>query len=347
VVVCASQETLPAAHGLALCAFCAVVKNFRPSLKAEIGVFFPALLLEPLVKRGVCETNPQSASGTASSYHFSYQRKCVLLQCARELLTDVTVLADMFVNYDCNMDSQNLFEKFVDTLAFVARWGCGEGSGAGGGAGGASVGSNAAMPAVHSPTAVSLTLEEQRMCASLRLEALELLRALVETLREWVDSTHGTATESHGVGANAAIDSVTPTHGAIDLQKKLDQERERDGSSNPNLVEIQKAKLTKTAYQHAIALFNTNPKKGLVVLQQLNKCGPSASEIAVFLKHTPDLDKTSVGDFLGERDDGAIAVMHAYVDGMGFSGYKLDEAIRVFLVRVSLSQIQAHCLLPL
>ena len=48
VVVCASQTAVPAAHGLALCAFLAALKNFRHTLKAEIAVFFPALLLDPL-----------------------------------------------------------------------------------------------------------------------------------------------------------------------------------------------------------------------------------------------------------------------------------------------------------
>ena len=38
-----------------------------------------------------------------------------------------------------------------------------------------------------------------------------------------------------------------------------------------------------------------------------------------------------MGDYLGEHDDFHVAVMHAYVDSMDFSGMKFHMAIREFL----------------
>lgn len=38
-----------------------------------------------------------------------------------------------------------------------------------------------------------------------------------------------------------------------------------------------------------------------------------------------------VGDYLGEREDLSLKVMHAYVDSFDFQGMEFDEAIRAFL----------------
>lgn len=54
-------------------------------------------------------------------------------------------------------------------------------------------------------------------------------------------------------------------------------------------------------------------------------------EIATFLKNTSGLNKTLIGDYLGEKEDLSLKVMHAYVDSFDFHGMEFDEAIRVFL----------------
>jgi hypothetical protein len=46
---------------------------------------------------------------------------------------------------------------------------------------------------------------------------------------------------------------------------------------------------------------------------------------------TQGLDKTTVGDYLGERDPFNLRVMHAFVDSMDFTSLELDDAIRLFL----------------
>jgi brefeldin A-inhibited guanine nucleotide-exchange protein len=59
--------------------------------------------------------------------------------------------------------------------------------------------------------------------------------------------------------------------------------------------------------------------------------GPAPEDIATFLAKTDGLNKTLIGDYLGEREDMALKVMHAYVDAMGFEGMEFDSAIRTFL----------------
>lgn len=50
----------------------------------------------------------------------------------------------------------------------------------------------------------------------------------------------------------------------------------------------------------------------------------------------------ATGDYLGEREDFALKVMHAYVDGLDFSGLEFDTAIRTFL-QVGAGQILFTC----
>lgn len=84
-------------------------------------------------------------------------------------------------------------------------------------------------------------------------------------------------------------------------------------------------------WQEGISLFNRKPKKGIEFLINANKVGDSPEEIAAFLKNASGLHKTLIGDYLGEREDLSLKVMHAYVDSFDFQGMEFDEAIRAFL----------------
>ena len=59
--------------------------------------------------------------------------------------------------------------------------------------------------------------------------------------------------------------------------------------------------------------------------------GRSPEDVATFLAKAEGLDKTLIGDYLGEREDFNLKVMHAYVDALDFSGLEFDMAIRTFL----------------
>jgi len=62
--------------------------------------------------------------------------------------------------------------------------------------------------------------------------------------------------------------------------------------------------------------------------------GRAPEEVAKFLAKTSGLDKTMIGEFLGEREEGCLRVMHAYVDAMDFAGSDFDSAIRCGCTRV-------------
>lgn len=87
-----------------------------------------------------------------------------------------------------------------------------------------------------------------------------------------------------------------------------------------------------TLLQEGISLFNKKPRKGIEFLIKAEKLGSSPEDIAAFLKTTTGLDKTMIGDYLGEKEDLALKVMHSYVDSFNFEEKDFDEAIRSFLL---------------
>ena len=56
--------------------------------------------------------------------------------------------------------------------------------------------------------------------------------------------------------------------------------------------------------------------------------GRSPEEVAKFLAKSAGLNKTMIGEYLGEREDTCIRVMHAFIDALEFAGMEFDTSIR-------------------
>ena len=278
-IVSNATPNVPEAYQLACSIFLTLLTRYRAYLKAEIGFFFPMLLLKPLE---LVEGAPLSA----------YNQRATLVKGFQIICADSQLMVDLFVNYDCDLDSQNVFERCVLSLVRIAQ--------------GVDV-SQASGP-------------EAARESVLKLEALECLTTLVASLDDWVRVQSGgdasTSDSQHDVVEESESGFSTPlkTSSPADL-----------GDS------IAKLKADKQEFQEGITLFNKKAKKGLAYLQSIGRLGTSHNEIAEFLRTTPGLDKTVVGDYLGERDDPMLQVMHAYVDALDFTSLTLDDAIRKFL----------------
>lgn len=70
--------------------------KFRSGLKAEIGIFFPMLVLR------VLENVLQP----------SFLQKMTVLNLLEKISQDSQIIIDIFVNYDCDLDAPNIFERY-------------------------------------------------------------------------------------------------------------------------------------------------------------------------------------------------------------------------------------------
>lgn len=77
--------------------------------------------------------------------------------------------------------------------------------------------------------------------------------------------------------------------------------------------------------------FNRKPRRGLQYLQSQKLVGEQAVDVAHFLVTEERLDKTVVGDFLGDPDKFNKEVMYAYVDQLDFNEKDFVSALRHFL----------------
>ncbi|XP_065131225.1 cytohesin-1a isoform X2 [Paramisgurnus dabryanus] len=77
--------------------------------------------------------------------------------------------------------------------------------------------------------------------------------------------------------------------------------------------------------------FNMDPKKGIRFLIENDLLKNTSEDIARFLYKGEGLNKTAIGDYLGERDDFNIQVLHAFVELHEFTDLNLVQALRQFL----------------
>lgn len=84
-------------------------------------------------------------------------------------------------------------------------------------------------------------------------------------------------------------------------------------------------------FQKGVSLFNRKPSKGIDFLINTKKISSSPESVAAFLKSASGLNPTMIGDYLGDREDFPLKVMHAYVDAFDFERMDFGEAIRFFL----------------
>eukprot|EP00064_Thunnus_orientalis_P004627 superscaffoldBa00000425_g4639 len=77
--------------------------------------------------------------------------------------------------------------------------------------------------------------------------------------------------------------------------------------------------------------FNMDPKKGIQFLLENDLLQNTPEDIAQFLYKGEGLNKTVIGDYLGERDDFNIKVLQAFVELHEFADLNLVQALRQFL----------------
>ncbi|XP_065849956.1 brefeldin A-inhibited guanine nucleotide-exchange protein 5 isoform X1 [Euphorbia lathyris] len=100
----ASVSQSPVIFQYATGIFSILLLRFRESLKGEIGVFFPLIIL-------------RSLDGSECSMN----QKISVLRMLDKVCKDPQMLVDVYVNYDCDLEAPNLFERMVTTLSKISQ----------------------------------------------------------------------------------------------------------------------------------------------------------------------------------------------------------------------------------
>ncbi|CAL0324557.1 unnamed protein product [Lupinus luteus] len=287
-----SASTLLIVFQLSCSIFISLVSRFRAGLKAEIGVFFPMIVLRVL--ENVSQPN--------------FQQKMIVVRFLEKLCVDSQILVDIFINYDCDVNSPNIFERMVNGLLKTAQ---------------------------GVPPGVTTTLLPPQE-AILKLEAMKSLVAVLKSMGDWMNKQlripdPNSAKKAEPADNSAEAGGLPMVNGDVEEQIEGSDSHSEITNDASDVSNIEQRRAYKLELQEGISLFNRKPKKGIEFLINANKVGDSPEDIAAFLKDASGLNKTLIGDYLGEREELSLKVMHAYVDSFNFQGMEFDEAIRAFL----------------
>ncbi|KAG6502244.1 brefeldin A-inhibited guanine nucleotide-exchange protein 1-like isoform X1 [Zingiber officinale] len=267
--------------------FLALMSKFRPALKEELGIFFPMLVLR------ILENILQP----------SFLQKMIVVNFLEKICRDPQIIIDIFVNYDCDVNAPNIFERFVNGLLKTAL--------------GVPVGSVSSLSAAQDTT--------------LRNESVKCLTGVIKSMSIWMDQQlrigdFAPQSLDNQPSAEILAALIGEEAGVLDYDLNSDANHELYDTAT-----LEQRRAYKLEFQKGVSLFNKKPLKGIEFLIKTKKIGASSEEVASFLKNASGLSATMIGDYLGDRDEFCLRVMHAYVDTMNFEGMNFGEAIRFFL----------------
>uniref|UniRef100_A0A8D0DRM6 SEC7 domain-containing protein n=1 Tax=Salvator merianae TaxID=96440 RepID=A0A8D0DRM6_SALMN len=80
--------------------------------------------------------------------------------------------------------------------------------------------------------------------------------------------------------------------------------------------------------------FNIDPSKGIQYLTEHKVLSSNIQEIAQFLYKGEGLNKTAIGDYLGQRDELNLQILQAFVECHQFANLNLVQALSVLMVKL-------------
>ncbi|XP_009076409.1 PREDICTED: brefeldin A-inhibited guanine nucleotide-exchange protein 2-like, partial [Acanthisitta chloris] len=291
-------SSVPDVFELSLAIFLTLLSNFKTHLKMQIEVFFKEIFLNILE--------------TSSS---SFEHKWMVIQTLTRICADAQCVVDIYVNYDCDLNAANIFERLVNDLSKIAQGRSGHELG-------------------------MTPLQE----LSLRKKGLECLVSILKCMVEWSKDLYVNPNHQSGLGSYKPSEQEMAEGKCLESGGRRSSVSSLDStvSSGVGSVGTQTAvpddpeqfeviKQQKEIIEHGIELFNKKPKRGIQYLQEQGMLGTTAEDLAQFLHQEERLCFTQVGEFLGESNKFNKEVMYAYVDQLDFCGKDFVSALRIFL----------------
>ncbi|XP_065669547.1 brefeldin A-inhibited guanine nucleotide-exchange protein 1 isoform X2 [Hydra vulgaris] len=280
-------SSIPIVFELSLSLFLTLLSDFKTHLKMQIEVFFREIFLNILE--------------TSSS---SFQHKWMVMQALTKICSDPQTVVDVYVNYDCDLHSANIFERLVYDLSKIAQ-------------------------GRHAMELGATPIQEKKI----RVIGIECLVSILKSMVQWSKDLYMNPVSQVAMSnventsdskSNATDDSDIKSFGGS--QHSLTPAADID---DPNHITTLKQK--KEIMEEGIKRFNKSSFKGIKYLQEQHLLGESPASVAKFIKEDDRLDKTQIGELLGDFSEYGKEVMYCYVDMMNFENKDFVSALRLFL----------------
>ncbi|GFY89806.1 SEC7-like guanine nucleotide exchange family protein [Actinidia rufa] len=219
-----------------------LLKNSALSvLKEEIGVFFPMLILR------VLENVLQP----------SFLQKMTVLNLLEKISQDSKIIVDIFLNYDCDVDAPNMFERTVHGLLKTAL--------------GPPPGSTTTLSPAHDLT--------------FRLESVKCLVRIIKSMGSWMDQQLRVG--DFCLPKSSDNDSLSENHAIINGEEGIVPDYEMHPEVNSEFSDaatLEQRRAYKLELQKGVSLFNRKPSKGIDFLISSKKIGSSPEATHLNLK---------------------------------------------------------------
>ncbi|KAI9501882.1 hypothetical protein BX070DRAFT_236161 [Coemansia spiralis] len=229
------------------------------------------------------------------------------------LIGDESLLTDLWVNYDCDMQRGNMYDFLISFIT------------------------HRAVPWPDSPN----DPEDE---AFLDIMLHYLIRMAV---RAGVGAPQGKLGQLLGIPQTSAPHDSDKSNNAhvLNVSWTADQNDSLAAIIGANgagtastmpltLAQLQDRKRHKDTMMRAAQLFNEKPKEGIAYLQRmgnltLENSSEMTQQLARFFHETPTVNKKLLGEYLAKPSN--LEVLQTYMQLFDFSGKRLDEALRSLL----------------
>lgn len=167
-------------------------------------------------------------------------------------------------------------------------------------------------------------LQLKSLCISTLVNTLKIIQAPLNQL-EMLQHTNYLANPFGNTHSTHIINGIP----GDDSQSSLSIS---SSSNSPN--SLQRNKEVKSIFEKAKDLFTLKPKLGLSLLISAGFIEDTPQSIAQYLLHANNLDKSKIGEYLGDFRN--IPILHAYINIFNFVGEDIDIALRKLLANFRL-----------
>ncbi|KAJ8919644.1 hypothetical protein NQ315_006170 [Exocentrus adspersus] len=168
---------------------------------------------------------------------------------------------------------------------------------------------------------------------AMKLRGLECLVSILKCMVEWSKDLYVNPNTQSTVGEQQHREtdeaSMKSHGGSSNSLHSSESGGNKEILDSPEQLEVLKQQ--KEVWETGIDTFNRKPRKGITYLQEQGLLGPTHEDVAKFLHNEDRLDKTFIGEFLGDNDEYCKQVMYTYVDQMDFANMDFVAALRHFL----------------
>lgn len=297
---CLSEEVNLQLFQLSISLFFKIWSTFRQSIKLQISIFIEKVLLRIL-----------------NSENSSYSLKLIVMDEFYKISGVPRFYIELFVNYDCDLEEKDLLNRIINTLCKIGQG--------------------------RFTKFEYLNKEEEY---NLRRKAVETITLFVQSLfhmaQDQTSLNMKVIEEMKSISINQQLDEdeYSTYHNNNHSNNHSNNQSYNDNSSTPSQIsndfnqKLDESKRMKNEIKSAVEKFNVKPKNGILHLKKVGFFKSNSEEhvdIAFFLKNADGLNKSLIGDYIGENLDLNIKVLDSFSSIFDFKGRSIIDSIRYFL----------------